>query len=188
MDLEAIQGLARLLGLRNRLDAEIGAILKRPMTHGHAGEWIASQIFDVELEHSASNAGIDGRFRSGPLAGRTVDVKWYLKHDSVLDITQSEATMPDHFLVFTGPVGTAGLSRSGLRPWCIERVFLFDAHRLRAEQLARGAKLGPASSILKRHWEEAEVYPRTNNALLRLTDAQADAVRLFSEVASKSDQ
>jgi hypothetical protein len=39
------------------------------VTAGHLGEWIASVVFDIELESSASAKGIDGRFRSGPLRG-----------------------------------------------------------------------------------------------------------------------
>jgi hypothetical protein len=45
------------------------------MTSGHLGEWIAVQVLDIELEVSAVSAGIDGHFRSGPLQGRTVNVK-----------------------------------------------------------------------------------------------------------------
>jgi hypothetical protein len=52
------------------------------MTSGHLGEWIASQIFDIQLEASAVTAAVDGRFRGGPLAGRSANVKWYLKKTS----------------------------------------------------------------------------------------------------------
>ena len=46
------------------------------MTAGHLGEWIAAQVFDIELERSAY---IGGQFRTGPLQGQTVNMKWYLK-------------------------------------------------------------------------------------------------------------
>ena len=68
--------IARLLTERNAIDDTIAAIIDRPMTSGHLGEWIAAQVFDIELERSASTAAIDGRFRSGPLQGRSVNVKW----------------------------------------------------------------------------------------------------------------
>jgi hypothetical protein len=45
------------------------------MTSGHLGEWLAAQVFDIELEVTAAAAGIDGRFRSGPLPGRTVNIR-----------------------------------------------------------------------------------------------------------------
>ncbi len=57
---------------RNSVDAEIGAITDRPALAGHLGEWIAAQIFDIALESSAVAKGIDGRFTSAPLEGRTV--------------------------------------------------------------------------------------------------------------------
>src|SRR5690242_4625709 len=131
--------------------------MHRPMTSGHLGEWIAAQVFDIELEESAVAAGIDGRFRSGPLRGRTVNVKWYLKREGLLDTTESTAL--DYYLVLTGPTSAAGSSRGTTRPWCIEAVFLFDAPQLRSEQVMRGVKLGVASSVIKQQWAAAEIYP-----------------------------
>jgi hypothetical protein len=46
--------LATLLNRRNEIDESIAAIIDRPMTSGHAGEWIAAQIFDLELEGNAA--------------------------------------------------------------------------------------------------------------------------------------
>ena len=79
---EALSELAALLAERNTIDARIGALINRPMTAGHAGEWIASRISDIELEPSATTKAI------GPLAGRSVNVKWYLKRENVLDMTE----------------------------------------------------------------------------------------------------
>ena len=45
--------------------------------------------------------GIDGRSANDPLAGKTVNVKWYGKREGVLDI--NPAGVPDHYLVMTGP-------------------------------------------------------------------------------------
>jgi hypothetical protein len=72
---------------RNAIDVELARLIHRPMTSGHLGEWITAQVFDIELEASAVAAGIDGRFRSGPLQGRTVNIKWYLKREGLLDTT-----------------------------------------------------------------------------------------------------
>ena len=83
---------AALLRERNAIDAELARLIQRPMTSGHLGEWIAAQVFDIELEASAVAAGIDGRFRSGPLQGRTVNIKWYLKREGLLDTTESTRT------------------------------------------------------------------------------------------------
>jgi hypothetical protein len=91
--------IARLLTERNAIDDTVAAIIDRPMTSGHLGEWIAAQIFDIALERSATTAAIDGRFRSGPLQGQTVNVKWYLKQEGLLDISESPAL--DYYLVLT---------------------------------------------------------------------------------------
>jgi hypothetical protein len=73
VDMDSHARAAALLHKRNEIDAELGRFMHRPMTSGHLGEWIAAQVFDIELEASAVAAGIDGRFRSGPLQGRTVN-------------------------------------------------------------------------------------------------------------------
>jgi len=62
----------------------ITGVIERPMTAGHAGEWIAAQVFDIELEMWASQSAIDKRFRGGPLVGRSVNIKWYLERDGLL--------------------------------------------------------------------------------------------------------
>jgi hypothetical protein len=42
-----------------------------------------SSFFDIEVEPSAAAPGIDGRFRSGPLHGLSVNIKWYMKHQGL---------------------------------------------------------------------------------------------------------
>jgi hypothetical protein len=176
MDPEPLQRIAELLRERNALDAEIGAIMHRPMTSGHLGEWIASQIFDIELELAANAAAIDGRFRSGPLQDSTVNIKWYLKREGLLDMSESDRL--DYYLVLAGPPAVAASSRAATRPWCIEAAFLFDARQLQAEQLQRGVARGVASSILRRQWAAAEIYPSASH-LLTLTARQAEMLKLF---------
>lgn len=163
---------------RNAIDREIAAIIQRPMTAGHLGEWIASRIFDIELEGSATNTAFDGRFRVGPLQGRTVNVKWYLKEEGVLD-TSSSATL-DYYLVLTGPRSAAGSSRAGTRPWCVRAVYLFGAKRLRDEQDSRGVKTGVAASLIRRQWDEAEIYPQGRNPLLRVSPQQVELLELLA--------
>jgi len=60
-------------------------VINRPVTAGHLGEWIVSQIFDIVLEESAATQGFDGRFRSGPLQACTVNIKWCMKRTGLLD-------------------------------------------------------------------------------------------------------
>jgi hypothetical protein len=76
-----------------------------------------------------------GRFRSKPLAGKTVNVKWYLKQESVLDMTNSHDLQ--YYLV------TAASAKEKTRPWLIEFVYLFDARRLLDELRLSKAKIGP---------------------------------------------
>ena len=146
------------------------------MTSGHAGEWIAARIFDIELEVSASATAVDGNFRTGPLAGKTVNVKWYLKREGLLDMTTS--TLLDYYLVLTGPTASTRDPRA-LRPWSIESVYLFESTRLLSEQAARNAKVGVASSVTAAQWAAAEVYPRVANPALELTLKQRDQLALF---------
>src|SRR5690348_15442767 len=75
VDHDQLERVAELLARRNEIDRDIADVIKRPMTAGHLGEWVAAQIFDIQLEDSAVATAIDGIFRSGQLAGRTVNVK-----------------------------------------------------------------------------------------------------------------
>lgn len=171
--------LSQLLHRRNGIDAEIAALIDRPMTAGHLGEWIAAQVFDIELERSANAAAFDGRFRAGPLHDRTVNIKWYLKREGLLDMTTSEAV--NYYLVMTGPPSTAASSVGALRPWSIHNVYLFDTPQLIAEQRARGVKIGTASSVRSAQWAAAEIYPTATNTQLPVTSEQAAHLRLFTE-------
>ena len=47
---------------------------------------------------------MDGRFRSGPLHGRAVHIKWYRKREGLVDM--SEADQLEYYLVRTGPPST----------------------------------------------------------------------------------
>ncbi len=169
--------LAGLLAARNDLDRRIGGLIGRPMTAGHLGEFIASRVFGIELETSASARAIDGRSTRGPLMGRTVNVKWYLKREGLLDLTPSD--LLDHYLVLTGPPAAAASSRGHVRPWVITNVYLFDARALREDLLARGRRAGVASSVRAADWAGAEAFPR-EHPLLSLTGEQRQALALFA--------
>jgi hypothetical protein len=169
--------LAALLRERNALDAQLGRLLDRPVNTGSIGEWIAARIFDIELETAANVAGYDGHFTTGALAGRTVNVKAYTKLEGLLDINLNAPL--DCYLVLAGPKGVAASSRGTLRPFCIDAVFLFDAHRLHGELGERGVKIGIATSVRAAQWESAEIYPRSTNPLLVVSDAQRSQLEMF---------
>jgi hypothetical protein len=176
MDRTELSELAALLHERNFLDARIGRLINRPMTAGHAGEWIASRIFDIELEQSAVTKAIDGRFRSGALAGKTVNVKWYLKREGLVDMT--EASELEYYLVLTGPKATARDVRT-VRAWRIDAVYLFNSRQLLEEQRARGVTVGVASGVREVQWLAAEIYPTNTNGILFLTQEQRERLSLF---------
>lgn len=116
------------------------------MTAGHLGEFIASRVFAIELEASASAAAIDGRFTEGLLAGRTVNVKWYAKREGLLDLTESDVS--DHYLVLTGPPSAGASSRGQVRPWIISNVYLFEPEFFATTcALAAGAQAWPRACV-----------------------------------------
>jgi hypothetical protein len=175
-----VQQLATLINERNDVSMRIAQLIGRPAQIGHVGEWIASKIFDVELENSAVVKGIDGRFRSGSLVGKSVNVKYYAKLEYSLAIRDD--ALPEYYLVFTGSRSKVMTSRGDARLWFIDWVFLFDAKNLCESLLARASvKIDPfATSVCRQLWQDAEIYPAPSNPLIRLDDRQKSLLRLFS--------
>ena len=175
-----LEQLASLLARRNAIDEEIAALINRPAIMGHAGEWIAQKIFGLTLEESAARKGFDGWFADGPLARKTVNVKWYGKREGLLDINPDG--VPDYYLVMTGPKAAARTSRGQTRPWVITEVFLFDAPTLVEQLREQKRRLGVAAFVRQHEWEAARVYPAAApSAPLTLTDAQREALKLFAD-------
>jgi hypothetical protein len=52
----SLERLAELLRERNRVSTEIAALIGRPALNSHVGEYIASQVFDIELYDKARAA------------------------------------------------------------------------------------------------------------------------------------
>lgn len=168
--------LAELLRARNTLDAQIAAIIGRPPEKGHLGEYIAARIFGIQLQESASHKGIDGYFASGPLAGRSVNVKYYGKRDGLLAVAPADG--PDYYLVLTGAKAGAGSSKGMVRPFVISSVYLFAHGPLHAAITAKPDRF--ATSVRAHLWEAAEVFPTPSNSLLSLSDKQRELLALFS--------
>lgn len=169
--------VAALLRQRNFIDARIAEVTERPMSAGHLGEWIAAHIFDIELEASATAPGIDGRFRSGPLVSKTVNVKWYPKLEGLLDIGKSIA--PDYYLVLAGPRTPAASSRGTHRPWTINAVYLVDTLTLMSELHTSGVAVREATSVRRHVWQASEIWPTPTSSLLPLDDQQRSLLALF---------
>lgn len=187
MDADALQRLAALIVERNALDARIAAVIGRPALPGHIGEWLAAEVFDIELAASASRKAIDGRFRGAPQPGASVNIKLYGKREGILDL--SEHDPPDFYLVLTGPLSQAVDSRGAHRPLRVDAIYLFKTEpflaEIRARAAARGrvARVGTATSVRKELWERAEVYPDPTNASLGLSSEQTAALAMFASGA-----
>lgn len=177
-----LQRLASLLRERNAIDDEIAALIRRPALSGHIGEYIAAEVFDIDLERTATVAGHDGVFRSGPHAGATVNIKLYGKREGLLDIP---ARLPDYFLVLSGPRAPAASSVGGTRPLAIDEVFLFDAPALVLRLQDRGVKIGDATSLRLQDWKQAQIWPpSTEPPPLIVRPRQQDLLRLFAAASS----
>lgn len=172
-----LRRLAELIKRRNDVEIEITALIDRPAQLGHLGEYIASQIFAIALQQSAVAKGIDGCFTKGVLAGRSVNIKWYGKQEGVLDITPG--SLPDYYLVLTGPKGAAVSSRGKTRPWLIRFVYLFDAPALVNTLSFYNLRIGIAASVRQQLWKEAEIYPLQRNPQLLLSEYQRMLLALF---------
>jgi hypothetical protein len=174
---EQLDTLSALLREHNKIGEQIAKVIGRPALTGHLGEFIASKVFDVELETSATSAGIDGHFRCGLLAGRSVNIKCYLKLET-LDI--NPRYLPEYYLVLTGPRSKAANSRGASRPFVISHVFLFETAPLCAGLNGRGVKLQTGTSLRRDIWDAGEVFPESNNELYRISDAQRSTLALFA--------
>ena len=172
-----VKHLASLLRLRNTIDKEIAAVIGRPALTGHFGKFIATQVFDVGLHGSAVRRAAMAASPTARTRGRRSISGTTRNLRGVLDInTESQ---PDFYLVLTDPRGNAASSRGTTRPWVIESAYLFDA----AAFIPRlTAKIGIATSVRRKFWDEAEIYPRSNPNFL-LTQAQRDTLVLFREAA-----
>ena len=182
--MSGLEKLVTLLSEMNSIGEKVSEITQRPASRGHTGEYIAAEIFDIELEESANAKGFDGRFRSGSLAGRTVNVKWYGKLEYMLDINPD--ALPDFFLVMTGPKALEMTSKGGIRPWLIDYVFLFNAAELMIELNARGVKIGIATSVQKHEWQNSEIYPNKRSMGYRMSDDQMGQVAAFGSGLAES--
>ncbi|MFI7609529.1 DUF6998 domain-containing protein [Micromonospora sp. NPDC049366] len=173
---EKLHQLAAMLQERDDLDARIAAVTGRSARQGDIGEFVAAQVFDIELAGTATQAGYDGTFRSGPLAGRTVNVKTYGDSFAGLDISPHEC---DHYLILSGPQRPVGAVRH--HRWRISAAYLLDSRRLIEALTARGVKIGIATSIRRDELKAAQIFPIAGpKPPIRLTQEQAALLSLFA--------
>jgi Family of unknown function (DUF6998) len=174
---EELVELAKLIRTKNSVDGKIARIVGRPALIGHVGEFIAARVFGIELHRSASAKGSDGVFKTGSLAGKTVNVKWYTTSDNLLDLNPSGGA--DYYLVLAGPSTQGASSRGTERPWTIDSAYLFASADLIAKLRDRGVGIGVATSVRSEDWEAAEIYPQSKG-IIQLDDEQRRLFGLFS--------
>jgi hypothetical protein len=132
-----LERLAELVRIKNEADLAIAQLIGRPSTPGNIGEFVAASVFAIRLMTSGSHPGYDGVFQSGPFADKTVNIKTYSRHESVLDISPHPC---DYYLVLTGPPGQAKIPA--------------DAHPVRSQRPRR-----PGPPQLRPHHGRQHVIP-----------------------------
>jgi hypothetical protein len=150
-ELNQLNQLSRLLRVKNDADLAIAELIGRPCLPGNIGEYIAADVFGIQLMDSGAHPGYDGLFQEGDMAGKTVNIKTYSRQEYVLDISPHPC---DYYLVLAGPPGQARI-----RPWVIDAVYLLESEPLLARLAERGVKIGVATSIQKAVWDSARIYP-----------------------------
>ena len=173
-----LERLADLVRAKNDADAAIAGLIGRPSAPGNIGEFVAARVFAIQLMASGAHPGYDGLFTDGPLADKTVNIKTYSRHESVLDISPHPC---DYYLVLAGPAGQAAVL-----PWVIDSVFLFRREDLLTALTARGVKIGVATSLRKADWEAARIYPPPPAPRLQLSESQLADLALFSSQAART--
>jgi hypothetical protein len=180
---EDIKHLSELIRNWNNISSRIAKVIGRPATPGHIAEFVASKIFDINLLDSAAHKTIDGYFGSGPLVGKSVNIKWSGKHEKLINLSKKE--QPDYYLVLTGQESGPTSSKGKTRPWTIDFVFLFNSTELIPILQDRGVSIGTATSVRKSEWLSSEIFPEGRSRELEITDFQREMLSLFtSKMAS----
>ncbi len=175
--------LAELIRKRNEIEGRISKIIDRPAEKGHIFEYIASQLFPIKLNKSASKGGYDGIFTDGDLNGKKVDIKYYAINQHLIDLNP-EVDRDTYLLIFTGPYQPASSSKGKARPLRIDRIYLFNEKEL-CDQLFNRVKIGVATSVKPEYWNGKEIYPENqSNIDLKL---KVHELMLLIEKMNKTD-
>lgn len=175
--MDEILQLAELIQQRNMNERQISEIIQRPATQGHIGEYIASRILGIDLAKTANNNAIDGWFSNEQLSGKSVNIKFYSKQEGLIAIKTE--LQPDYFLILTGPLSPPGSSKGKIHACVIDHIYLFDGKKLAEALIARGTKFSVATSVPKKLWEEAEIYPVQRNMELIISKTQRNTLSTF---------
>ena len=176
--------LAKLLEKRNQIDEAISQLTNRPAQTGRLGEFVAKDIFNIDLHEDRSHPGSDGIFGSGDLKGKSVNIKWYTVRKGIISLSRDQPR-PDYYLMMTGPK-TYGNSEGRSYPLIISSVYLFDSKRLFQDLESRDLPIGNPTSVRLALWNEAEIYPTQTNNDLRLSAVQKNKLKMFEGNSNSS--
>lgn len=82
--------------------------------------------------------------------------------------------------MLAGPNATVLHSRGDPRPWHIDSVHLFNAKDLVETLREKRVKIGIATSVAKKLWDESELFPRQSCTQLLINEAQRRILELFA--------
>jgi hypothetical protein len=180
--MEELVHLADLIRIRNFVNSSVSRFIQAPAETGRIAEFVAAEIFDIDLAKTFVNVAIDGWFRrSSDLQCKSVNVKYRSSLSLRLNLINSRdlGDHPDFYLAFRGPVIPKAPSNEKMLPFVIESVYLFSAEELINGLMAEGyAKFG--LTVKKKYWDAAMIYPEQVNLTLILTPEQRTALALFA--------
>jgi hypothetical protein len=178
--------LADLIRIRNFVNASVGRSIRGPAETGRIAEFVASEIFDIELEEKFVTKAIDGKFRSPlNLKGATVNIKYRSSSSLRLNLINSDdpSDHPDFYLALRGPFVAKSPNSEKVLPFVINSVYLFSATSLIERMKAEGyMTFGP--SVKKAYWDESMIYPKQVNPALVLSDEQRATLAHFAPTSS----
>jgi hypothetical protein len=174
----SLSRLAELVRARNTVESNMVNLIEREVHLNSVGEHIAANVFGIRLVPTTIQSGFVGIFTTPALSGKTVDIRWYPRRESYINIHTDPA--PDYSLILAGPRVEPGEARGLANPWLLTSVYLFSMQDLLASLRARGVRIGPRVSINSQLWELAELFPVQRNPTLMLTDSQRQLLKLFA--------
>lgn len=173
--------LADLIRIRNFVNSSISKIINHPAEVGHIAEYLLGKILDIELHDAANIKATDGIFRTGALAGKSVNVKYRAAQNRLLNLEEVlDPSLHAHFyLAVQGPKSPSKRSAGRELPFLIDSMYLFESTVL-IPRITKPGQEHLGRFVPTALWQEAMVYPEQINQALILTDEQKAALTLFA--------
>ena len=130
-----IKKLAQAIKQKNQSEIDIARIIGEPSGGLLPAEYVAAEIFNISLHKSVWPVDTVGQLANEKLDGKSVYIRWdawYSSNDVMVDLLNRKS-LPDFYLIMTGPKSSGRLPIQIARPWLIAYVFLFDTAKLVGE-------------------------------------------------------